>query len=340
MAVKMVDIFGNVRIEGRSEGYGIPYMGSKRAIAVEVMQAIYDTVGDFDRFYDPFGGGGAMSFMALEMGISEIYYNELNAGIANLMIQLRDVGIPPEWYNFVNRETFFEHQDKDTAYAGMIKSCYSFGSSQTTYLYGMDIQDVKETAHEYIVNKDLNAKYKLEAEFEVKIPKLTGGLHNRRRQLGRFVKRSQSDEIQVLTQAQHLERLHLIERIQHLTSIQQLENLSRLQHLERINGLEKQGGFRNMKITNLSYEEVEIKPGAVIYCDIPYEDTATYQEDGFDHRKFEQWFINNPNPVFVSSYNFNYGKVVMEVEKTVSLQGGGGSTAVERMYWNGVTLDM
>ena len=64
----------------------------------------------------------------------------------------------------------------------------------------------------------------------------------------------------------------------------------------------------------------------------------TYQEGDFDHRKFEQWFINNPNPVFVSSYNFNYGKVVMEVVKIVGLQGGGDNTAIERLYWNGIGL--
>ena len=328
MAYKITDIFGGINIEGLSNRLGLPYMGSKRGIAIDVMQSIFDTVGEFDIFYDLFGGGGAMSFLALEIGIPDIHYNELNTGIVNLMIHLRDVGIPPEWYKFVNRETFLEHLDKDTAYAGMIKSCYSFGSSQAAYLYGMDIQDMKEAAHNYVVNKDLNAKLKLEAEFGVKFPKLTGGLHTRRRQLGRFVKRN--------PQASTLDRR--LEQLQHLSQIQQLENLSRLQHLEKINHLKKQNGFSDFKITNLSYEDVDIKQGGVIYCDIPYEGTATYQEGDFDHRKFEQWFINNPNPVFVSSYNFNYGKVVMEVVKIVGLQGGGDNTAIERLYWNGIGL--
>ena len=111
MAIKLIDLFGNINIEGLSARNGINYMRSKRGIAIEVMQAIYDTVGNFDTFYDLFGGGGAMTFLALEIGIENIHYNELNSGVSNLMKFLRDNNIPADWYKFVDREMFFEFKD-------------------------------------------------------------------------------------------------------------------------------------------------------------------------------------------------------------------------------------
>jgi site-specific DNA-adenine methylase len=46
--------------------YGIPYMGSKRKIAGEIVDFIANHSRHARHFYDLFGGGGAVSFAALQ----------------------------------------------------------------------------------------------------------------------------------------------------------------------------------------------------------------------------------------------------------------------------------
>lgn len=49
-------------------GYGIPYMGNKQAIAEDLIKVMLRYKPHAKYFYDLFGGGGAMSFAALQMG--------------------------------------------------------------------------------------------------------------------------------------------------------------------------------------------------------------------------------------------------------------------------------
>src|SRR5690625_943273 len=105
---------------------GIPYMGSKRVLSPEITKLIYQRHGN-KPFYDVFGGGGAISFKALSF-FDEVYYNEIDTSIVNLMRQLKE-GIPESWYEPVTREKFFKEIKKDTAYAGMVKTCWSFGNN-------------------------------------------------------------------------------------------------------------------------------------------------------------------------------------------------------------------
>jgi DNA adenine methylase len=51
--------------------------------------------------------------------------------------------------------------------------------------------------------------------------------------------------------------------------LQSLESLERLERLERLEDIEFMGK---------SYEEVPIPDGAIVYCDPPYQGTATYAE--------------------------------------------------------------
>ena len=165
---------------------------------------------------------------------------------------------------------------------------------------------MKKAAHNYIVYGDLEARAALEDFYETEMPDLKGNLTTRRLTFTGFIRNNfmEYEEKNILMQ---------------------VDSLSRLRALEDI------AMYGSVYHTNESYENVNINPGSVIYCDIPYE-------GGFDHRKFDEWFLNSPYPTFVSSYDFGHGKIVMEVEKVVNLQGGGGNTAIERLYWNGVTL--
>jgi len=56
-----------------------------------------------------------------------------------------------------------------------------------------------------------------------------------------------------------------------------------------------------LTFTNLSYEKVEIEKNSVIYCDPPYANTASY-DDEFNHNQFLEWADSQASPVFISEY--------------------------------------
>jgi DNA adenine methylase len=56
---------------------------------------------------------------------------------------------------------------------------------------------------------------------------------------------------------------------------------------------------------NVSYQDLEIPPNSLIYCDPPYEGTTKYK-DGLNHTEFWDWCRNKSkegHTVFVSEYN-------------------------------------
>ena len=48
-----------------NEKLGIPYMGSKRKLAPEILKCITQRHPNLTDFYDLFGGGGSISFTAI-----------------------------------------------------------------------------------------------------------------------------------------------------------------------------------------------------------------------------------------------------------------------------------
>lgn len=64
--------------------------------------------------------------------------------------------------------------------------------------------------------------------------------------------------------------------------------------------------LKDFNIERKSYDEVQIKPNSVIYCDPPYKKVTGYKDTRyrFDHNKFEKWAIEKSknNFVIVSEY--------------------------------------
>ena len=88
----------------------------------------------------------------------------------------------------------------------------------------------------------------------------------------------------------------LLQRLQSLQSLESLQRLQRLQSLQRL---------QRLTYTQTSYENVQIKPNSVIYCDIPYEDTQKYISGEFNHKAFYDWACEQSEPVYISSYNIS-----------------------------------
>ena len=86
-------------------------------------------------------------------------------------------------------------------------------------------------------------------------------------------------------------------------------------------------------MSNKSYDEVEILPSSVIYCDIPYFNTDEYAAGGFDHQKFYKWALRQKELVVISEYYMpNDFMCIDAIEKSVTLCSGSDVKATEKLF--------
>lgn len=97
--------------------------------------------------------------------------------------------------------------------------------------------------------------------------------------------------------------------------------------------------IKGIKFVCAGYDELDIPPNSIIYCDPPYEGTTKYKDD-FDHDCFWSWcrdMSNQGHKVFVSEYKApNDFKCVWEKEVKSSLSAngkiGGNKNSIERLF--------
>lgn len=138
---------------------GLPYKGSKRAIASSLIDAILFYKPTAKYFVDLFGGGGAMSLEALrKRRFLKVFYNEINAEVGCLFEACIDGSLQDKigdnYLKFFNRSEFYEIKDRDDLLASFVKTIFSFGNARNNYLYSQEIEHWKEKAHNFIVNLD------------------------------------------------------------------------------------------------------------------------------------------------------------------------------------------
>lgn len=93
----------------------IPFQGSKNAIAEKLILEMQKHKPKAKYFFDLMGGGGSVSFTALQMGY-KVIYNEYDKNLSDFVKYIFDriksgekskYGIFPEsFYKFVDREEF------------------------------------------------------------------------------------------------------------------------------------------------------------------------------------------------------------------------------------------
>lgn len=84
-------------------------------------------------------------------------------------------------------------------------------------------------------------------------------------------------------------------------------------------------------------KQYEYKEGDVVYCDPPYENTAKYSEDGFNHKEFYDWVASRPYRVYFSSYEISDNRFykIWSKQKIQNLNGqGAGAKVQETIYCN------
>lgn len=292
---------------------GIPYMGSKRKLAKPIINYILANNPNTKYFYDLFGGGGAMSFEALKRKkIKQVSYNELNAGVVELIKKIKKDGITDEFYEWIDREAFHDLKNKDTWKGGLVATCWSFGNNKDKgYLFSEDNEKIKKPLHNIIVNKcqdSIDEFYELSGLLINYDLLIADSINQRRLDVMNFVKKNKS------------ERLQQLERLTQLQQLTQVENLLRVE---------------NLSISNLSYEDVIINTPiseTIIYLDPPYQNTAKYKHD-IDFDKLFDYIENSPYKIYISSYDMPF-EVVAEFEHRSTLSATANNKVIEKLFCN------
>ena len=238
--------------------YGIPYMGSKNTIAYKII----DYLPKANNFYDLFCGGCSITHCAmLSKKWQNIYFNDIDGDMPKLFLD----SIKGKYKNekrWISKEEFNKEKDK-SAY---IRCVWSFGNKGTNYLYGKEIEPYKKAYWYAVMYDDFSLLWAL----GINIPKIKAKNYKEKR----------------LTIARELKKLKKNSRDQALERLERLQSLQSLEALERL---------QSLQMFTKSYDEVPIKENSVVYCDIPYENTAEYVNDGFNHKKFYDWAYSQKN---------------------------------------------
>ena len=138
----------------------IPWTGSKRSIAPQLIDKMLEVKPKAKYFVDLFCGGCAVSFTALQYGF-KVHANDMQKSLINFLEytfdriqrnERNEYGLfPAEWYKFVTREEFIKQRELDTPFSQFVRICYSFGNNQKDYLFSKEIEGWKRLAHDIIV---------------------------------------------------------------------------------------------------------------------------------------------------------------------------------------------
>nr|DAH65547.1 MAG TPA: DNA adenine methylase [Caudoviricetes sp.] len=259
--------------------YGVSYKGSKSKIADKLAEVI--PYRGIDNFYDLFAGGCAVTHkMYLERRYKHYYANDIDGQALRLFCD----GLKGKYANetrWISRDDFFNLKDSDP----YVSCCWSFGNNQRDYLYSKSIEPYKKACHYAIVFNDfslLRQFYPSVSEAcEITLKGITD-IHERRIKFRNIVKSRLNDE----------DNTQLLETSCEMDRLESLERLERLQSLDE---------------SVSDYRAVEIKPNSVIYADIPYISTNTYDNTSsvvqpFNHEEFYDWCCKQNELVLISEY--------------------------------------
>ena len=277
--------------------YGIPYMGSKNTIAYKIIEYLPKA----ENFYDLFCGGCSITHCAmLSKKYKNIYFNDIDKDMPKLFLD----SIKGKYKNekrWISKDDFNREKDQ-SAY---IRCVWSFGNKGTNYLYGKEIEPYKKAYWYAVMYDDFSLLWAL----GINIPKIKAKTYKEKR----------------LAIARELKKLKKNSRDQALERLERLQSLQSLEALERL---------QSLQMFTKSYDEVPIKENSILYCDIPYENTAEYVNDGFNHKKFYDWACSQKELVVISSYEISDDrfKRVINLKKNSNLQGGYGNVKNEGLF--------
>lgn len=290
-------------------------MGSKSKIAKHIVSLFPNS----DNFVDLFAGGGAVTHYAITTNkYKHFVFNDINP----LMPKAFEMALNGEFENenrWISREEFFRLRDTDP-YAAI---CFSFGNNLSTYAYGKDIEPIKEAYHYALFFGDYSlAKERMGVDFSPLEKCAT--IKEKYTMLRRIVKTTPPNQWkQCYSQWEDKCGFAELGRTSKGLGKLQSANATLRAFLPPPNKGSKvrsedsdvaKCNAMGSKILPLSdvvefystdYQAVPIHENSIIYCDIPYKNTGTYQrhkKTEFDYERFYNWAYSQTQPIFISEY--------------------------------------
>ncbi|WP_025217148.1 DNA adenine methylase [Mannheimia varigena] len=282
---------------------GLPYQGSKKKVAKQIVEIIKQNFGTDKTIYDVFGGGGALTAECLINGLN-VKYSDADPIIVGMLQKV--ISTDREYIKslIISRDEFFSIKEKQnkTIDDELKLLVNSFGNNRANYLYGKDRADYKyKAAMDIIRNHDVFLGYKQTSTYK-----------------------------QVISDCIDLEQLQQLQQLERLQQLQQLQQLERLQQLQQLQQLD---------IKVCDYRTFNNIQGAVFYCDPPYEGAVTigYSISGFNSKAFYDWAyeMSKNNIVLISSYSISddrFKPVFIFHKAKSSLRGGRHSDKCEKLF--------
>ena len=316
-----------------AENYGLPYTGSKSRIAHWVI----DNLPCGRVLIDAFAGGCSITHRALlSQKWQTVIANDINGKYPQLFADAVR-GKYRDEKRWISREDFERLKAKDA----FVACCWSFGNNLQGYMYSQAIEPYKRALHYAIVLDDFEPMQELIPEVAQAVAHALHGVrntHDRRitaqNVIVKTLKRLTGDNYA----HQIIQNNPLYRKILHsrkdAKGLQKLQSLQSLQILERLQSLE------SLRVTSQSYDEIDIPPDAVVYCDPPYHasDNRLYEGTAaaFDRGAFYDWCVrvSKTNPIFISEYSIEDDRfeIVAEKQKMTSMSPVKSFNVTERLY--------
>lgn len=321
------------------ENYGLPYTGSKSRIAHWVI----DNLPSGRVLIDAFAGGCAITHRALlSQKWQTVIANDINGKYPQLFADAMH-GQYRDEKRWISREDFERLKEKNA----FVACCWSFANNVRHYMYSKAIEPYKRALHYAIVFDDFAPMQELMPEVAQAVHDALQGqnnLHDRRitaqNVIVKTLKRITDDNYAHPV----IQNNPLYQTIRHTSkntpSLERLQSLESLERLERVQSMERLESLERLQVTSLSYDEIDIPDGAVVYCDPPYHACNKSLYDGtakaFDHNAFYDWCVSvsKTNPIFISEYSIEDDRfeVVAEKQKMTYMSSKKSFIVTERLY--------
>lgn len=275
--------------------YGLPYMGSKNAIA----KYIVGQLPAGDRLVDLFCGGCAVTDYAMKKTekYGSFLINDLNTMVTETYLKALAGGFRDE-DRWIGREEYFRILDTDP-YAFF---CFTFGGTQDhpSYAYSEALEPYKRALHYIIFWNDYGP---MEELCPAVCPKIHEFLDSETDHKQRRIKcgKAVAEHVKETGDPEYAKSNAMFRSIKKggitIPCLQSLEALERLQGIEQ--------PAPAIEITNIDYRQYEHRAGDVVYCDPPYIcEYGNYKKAGkFDTPAFWEWVRTRDYPVYVSEYS-------------------------------------
>jgi len=253
------------------------------------------------------GGGSITHYQLLQNQYKNYYANDFNP----LVVKAFDMAIHGKFRNetrWISHEDFLRLKNNDP----YVAFCFSFGNDLKSYAYGEQIEPYKKALHYLVVFQDESLMKEIFPNIDFSFVHKIKDVNERRLKVKKVI-----DDLLITSDDNR------IRSNESLQSFIQLESCQRLASIERL------------AIYNKSYDEIEIKPNSVIYCDIPYKSTNKYEiSKDFDYEKFYSWCERQTELCFISEYSMPKDRFtcIAEIEHRSIICANENQSVIERVF--------